>query len=103
MGGKQKSRVTHLTDTVTEQTSATTVNVTEEIITDPQEQAALMGRKWRTIFTNNEAENNNENINKVNAWFDTVNPTLKQSEVINYDLLIEDHPLMRPFSLEEIK
>ena len=58
--------------------------------------------KWKKVFINNETDENNENINRINTWFETINPTLKQEEIINHDLLIEGHPLMTPFTIEEI-
>ena len=44
-GGRQKSKVSHLKDRTVDHTSVTAVNITDYIITDPQEQANLMGGK----------------------------------------------------------
>ena len=71
--------------------------------TNAQDQAELMSTTWRNIFKENPCHDiNNENIKMVDNWYSNFESNLQKEEYINYDNLIPDHPLMRPFSLEEI-
>ena len=77
--------------------------VEEEVITDKQAQADTMSRVWGEVFQENkESVRGNNNIRKVEEWFESVKENFRQREVIDYSLLQEEHPLTRPFTGEEV-
>ena len=79
-------------------------DITTDILTDPKEQAKAMSKYWSDIFTvYNTEEFNNENTRMVEDWFENIRETIEKVEdIINYDNFSEEHPIMRPFTIEEL-
>ena len=75
-----------------------------EIITDHAEQVNTMSTVWENVFQENESEEyeNNANINSVNNWYNTHENLFIQREYIDYNLLKEDHPILRPIEMNEL-
>ena len=78
-------------------------DIQETIVTNKQDQANLMSKVWKEIFTDNETtEKGKKNIEKVQRWFEDNRNAFNQKDIIDFNLLPEGHPLMRPFDAEEI-
>ena len=72
-------------------------------ITNPKEQAELMSNTWRKVFKPQKGQEfSNANTKMVKAWFTQTRPRLNPKPVINFNNLIEDHPIMRPIDPQEI-
>ena len=78
--------------------------ITTEIITDKKEQAIAMSEAWAPIFTENISADyeNNLNIQKINEWYDNHEHLFIQNDFIDYNLLKQDHPILRPFTMNEL-
>ena len=72
-------------------------------ITNQQEMANLMSSSWESVFQEHEGpEFINPNVENVSRWFSNIKSSLENSDTIDYDTLIKDHPLMRPLIKDEI-
>lgn len=79
-------------------------NEDKHYITDAKQQANFMSQEWTKVFTDNKGpEFNNINTALVNEWFCTIKPLLTKHNIVDKSLLIEDHPLMRPVTVTEIR
>ena len=73
------------------------------LVTDPQLQADLMSKTWRKVFKPNIGpEFNNRNTRGVKLWYDLHKQDLIPKNIINFNNLIEDHPILRPIVLDEV-
>ena len=75
----------------------------EEIITNTEEQAKLMSNTWKNVFQENQDPHyENNNTVKVNQWYEENKDKFKYQEIINTNTLPEDHPLLRPITMQEL-
>ena len=64
-------------------------------ITNKQDMANLMSSTWEKVFQEHTGpEFENDNVNKVNEWFENIENDLQHTDVISFDTLIPDHPLI---------
>ena len=72
-------------------------------VTNPQDQADLMSYTWKKIFKPQEGpEFNNQNTRGVKLWYELKKEELKPKNIINFNNLIEGHPLLRPITADEV-
>ena len=75
----------------------------EEIITNTDEQAKLMSNTWKNVFKENQDPHyDNENTNKINKWYEENIDKFQHEEIINTNTLQDDHPLLRPITIQEL-
>ena len=104
-GGKQKAYTSHLIieeENTDSEDDSNYGDIEEIIITDKKEQAQLMSKTWESVFKDNESDDDNENVRKIEDWFNENKVRLEQIEEIDHSRLIENHPLLRPFTSSEI-
>lgn len=68
-------------------------------LTNPQDQANFFSQKWSSIFRPNSG--NNANTRYVSNWFNVNKINFEHDNIINFDNLPVDHPILRPITLEE--
>ena len=73
-------------------------------ITDPQEQANLVSTTWENIY-HPHSDNCfiNRNTRRIQNWYDNMVPSLLPDNIIDFDKLPPDHPLIRPIESIELK
>ena len=73
-------------------------------ITDPQEQANLMSTTWEKIY-HPHSDNCfiNRNTRRIQNWYDNMVPSLLPDNIIDFDKLPADHPLIRPIESIELE
>lgn len=63
----------------------------------------LLSNTWSNIFKPNEGPIfQNNNTKRVSNSFQEIKPQLSFNKIVNFNLLIPNHPLTRPIELEEI-
>ena len=73
-------------------------------IADPQEKANFMSDTWKTVFTpHNDAVFNNANTRRVKRWYNNTKNQLAANNIINMNNLIDNHPLLRPITTDELQ
>lgn len=73
------------------------------IATDPQEKAELMAKTWKSIYRPNTGpEFNNENIKKVEEWYKNNVKNWLHQNIIDYEQLDPNHPILSPITTKEI-
>ena len=69
----------------------------------PIDQGILITQCWGSIFKpNNGNQFKNSNVTKVNNWYNQNKDKLKPIQIIDYNNLIPNHPLMREITFTEI-
>ena len=104
MGGKSKTNKYLLTNDENEDSEDEDYGeITERIITNNEEQAKIMSDTWSKIFKENKDPTfENKNTQLVEKWFEENKHKFKADELIDLRLLPNDHPIMRPISIQEL-
>ena len=77
---------------------------TTQHITSKQEMANLMSEMWSSVFREHQGlEFNNDNVTAVEDWYNQIFPSLQHDRIIDMTKLKDDHPLIRPMTVGEIK
>ena len=104
--GSNKVTNTHLTKiTEVESDSEDELFGTEVTthIDDPQDKANFISDSWKEIFKpHNNDEFNNDNTRRVSRWFNRTKNQLSHNNTIDMSNLIEDHPLLRSVTPNEL-
>ena len=62
-----------------------------------------MSNTWKNVFQENQDPHyENNNTVKVNQWYEENKDKFKYQEIINTNTLPEDHPLLRPITMQEL-
>ena len=104
MGGKSKTNKYLLTIDENEDSEDEDYGeITERIVTNNEEQAKIMSDTWSKIFKENKDPTfENKNTQLVEKWFEENKHKFKADELIDLSLLPNDHPIMRPISIQEL-
>ena len=74
-----------------------------EYLTNPQDQVELIRETWDNIYkTNTINEENSATTKKVYNWYRNNKDELQHLNIIDYNRLQEDHPILRPVEPEEL-
>ena len=79
-------------------------NEITERITDPQSQANTISNYWKNIFKPHLGpEFKNPNVLKVTQWHTANKAKFENKPFINFAILNNNHPILRPIELDELK
>ena len=99
-GGKGHTHTNHLKIKVNNPNSNTNEVI---IISEKQEQANTMSRVWSNVFKENPTPESAKYFTQaIENWFISNNSKFTQKEIIDHSSLPANHPLIRPFTSEEI-